>query len=146
MRYSNWQAFAILQSRQRHIKPRLVSCSVTTANNLAMYGLTARTSQLHVAWGHSPAQGMPAKDNMASILTCCNCKLVDRQEPHPSNYQGCRHAKEERCERESRRERPRLQWEECSLPATPLQGYPSRQCYAATHSNLSHSQLHRPAP
>jgi hypothetical protein len=53
-----------------------------------------------------------------------------------------------RCGRESRRERPGLQREGCSLPATPPQDYPSRRCSAATHSNsssLSRPQLHRPA-
>jgi hypothetical protein len=42
-----------------------------------------------------------------------------------------------RCERKSRRERPRLQREGCSLPATPSQGCPSRRCYAATHDKNS---------
>jgi hypothetical protein len=42
-----------------------------------------------------------------------------------------------RCEREGRRERPRLQGEGCSLPATPPQHYSSRQYYAATHGNSS---------
>jgi hypothetical protein len=54
-----------------------------------------------------------------------------------------------RCEGESFRERPSLQREECSLPATPPQNYPSRRHYAATHSNsssLKRPQLHRPAP
>jgi hypothetical protein len=35
------------------------------------------------------------------IPTCCNCKLVDGEEPHPSNYRGCRHAKEEARKRKS---------------------------------------------
>jgi hypothetical protein len=43
----------------------------------------------------------PQKGNTASIPTCCNCKLVDGQEPHPSNYRGCRHAKEEMRKRKS---------------------------------------------
>jgi hypothetical protein len=37
----------------------------------------------------------PEKGNTASIPTCCNCKLVDGEETHSSNYRGCRHAKEE---------------------------------------------------
>jgi hypothetical protein len=43
------------------------------------------------------------KGNTASILTCCNCKLVDGEEPHPSNCRGCRHAKEEVRKRKSQR-------------------------------------------
>jgi hypothetical protein len=34
------------------------------------------------------------KGKTASIPTCCNCKLVDGEEPRPSNYRGCRHAEE----------------------------------------------------
>jgi hypothetical protein len=45
----------------------------------------------------------PEKSNTASIRTCCNCKLVDGEEPRPSNYQGCRQAKEETRRRKSRR-------------------------------------------
>jgi hypothetical protein len=54
----------------------------------------------------------PEKSNTASVPTCCNCKLVDREEPHTSNYRGCRSAKEERRKREGRRERPQLPCEE----------------------------------
>jgi hypothetical protein len=119
----------------------LVSSSVETAKNSAKSGRTA--SNLSFLWcggGHlhkeCPEKGIPA---------CRNCKLVDGEEPHPSNYRGRRHAKE----RESRREHQRLQRKGCSLPAPPPQDYPSRQCYAATHSNsssLGHPQLHRAAP
>jgi hypothetical protein len=37
----------------------------------------------------------PEKGKTASIPTCCNCKQVDGEEPRPSNYRGCRHAKED---------------------------------------------------
>jgi hypothetical protein len=30
-----------------------------------------------------------------STLACCNCKLAEGEQPHPSNYRGCSHAKEE---------------------------------------------------
>jgi hypothetical protein len=30
-----------------------------------------------------------------SIPNCCNCKLKEGERPHPSNYRGCSHAKEE---------------------------------------------------
>jgi hypothetical protein len=26
---------------------------------------------------------------------CCNCQLAERDKPHPANYRGCKHAKEE---------------------------------------------------
>jgi hypothetical protein len=46
----------------------------------------------------------PEKDNTASIPTCCNCKLVDGEEPHPSNCRVCnRYAKEETRRRKSQR-------------------------------------------
>jgi hypothetical protein len=35
------------------------------------------------------------KTNNASTPACCNCKLVDGENPHSSNYRGCSHAKEE---------------------------------------------------
>jgi hypothetical protein len=38
----------------------------------------------------------PEKSSTVSIPTCCNCKLVDGEEPHPSSYRGCRHTKEKR--------------------------------------------------
>jgi hypothetical protein len=37
----------------------------------------------------------PKKGNSASTPTSWNCKLVDGEEPKPSKYQSCRHAKEE---------------------------------------------------
>jgi hypothetical protein len=40
---------------------------------------------------------------MASMPTCYNCKLVDREEPHPTHYQGCRHAKKEMQKRKLQR-------------------------------------------
>jgi hypothetical protein len=30
-----------------------------------------------------------------SIPSCCNCKLLEGDKPHPANYRGCTHAKEE---------------------------------------------------
>jgi hypothetical protein len=33
--------------------------------------------------------------NPSSTLTCCNCQLAEGEKAHPSNYQGCRHAKGE---------------------------------------------------
>jgi hypothetical protein len=54
-----------------------------------------------------------------------------------------------RCERESRRERPSLHRERCSLPTTTPLDYPSRRRCASTHGNSSSLiplRLHRPAP
>jgi hypothetical protein len=36
----------------------------------------------------------PQKGNAASTPTCCNSQLAEGQKAHPSNYRGCRHAKE----------------------------------------------------
>jgi hypothetical protein len=38
---------------------------------------------------------MPKKGITALILTCCNLKLVDKEELHPLNCQGYRYAREE---------------------------------------------------
>jgi hypothetical protein len=37
----------------------------------------------------------PEKENTSSTLVCCNSQLVEGEKPHPANYRGCRHAKEE---------------------------------------------------
>jgi hypothetical protein len=37
----------------------------------------------------------PEKENTSSTPVCCNCQLVEGERPHPANYRGCRHAKEE---------------------------------------------------
>jgi hypothetical protein len=37
----------------------------------------------------------PEKENTTSTPVCCNCQLVEGEKPHPTNYRGCRHAKEE---------------------------------------------------
>jgi hypothetical protein len=37
----------------------------------------------------------PEKENAASAPECCNCKLLEGEQPHPANYRGCRHAREE---------------------------------------------------
>jgi hypothetical protein len=37
----------------------------------------------------------PEKGNTSSTPTCCICRLAEREKPHPANYRGCRHAKEE---------------------------------------------------
>jgi hypothetical protein len=94
-------------------------------------GYLQTTSPLYVVRERSPAKGGPWKDNTVSILTCCNCKSVVERNLIPPNIEAAGMPRK-RCERESRRERPRLQGEGCSLPATPPQDFPSRQRYAAT--------------
>jgi hypothetical protein len=37
----------------------------------------------------------PEKGTATSVPSCCNCKLREGEKPHPANYRGCRHAKEE---------------------------------------------------
>jgi hypothetical protein len=56
-----------------------------------------------VVWGQPPAQGLSRKANPSSTPTCCNCQLAEGEKAHPSNYQGCRHAKEEMRKRKSQR-------------------------------------------
>jgi phage terminase large subunit-like protein len=51
----------------------------------------------HCLWfggGHLHKE-CPEKGNTSSTPTCCNCRLAEGQTPHPANYRGCRHAKEE---------------------------------------------------
>jgi hypothetical protein len=37
----------------------------------------------------------PERENAASTSACCNCRLAEGENPHPVNYRGCRHAKEQ---------------------------------------------------
>jgi hypothetical protein len=37
----------------------------------------------------------PEKENRVFIPACCNCNLAEGEKPHPSNYSGCKRAKEE---------------------------------------------------
>jgi hypothetical protein len=41
------------------------------------------------------------KGNVALTLTCCKCKLLDGEKPHPTNYRGCGHAKDQMRKRKS---------------------------------------------
>jgi hypothetical protein len=45
----------------------------------------------------------PEKGNSSSSPACCNCRLAEGEKPHPSNYRGCRDAKEEMQRRQSQR-------------------------------------------
>jgi hypothetical protein len=40
-------------------------------------------------------QECPGKEKRGSTPACCNCKLTEREKPHPSIYRGCKLAKEE---------------------------------------------------
>jgi hypothetical protein len=43
------------------------------------------------------------KENTASTPACCNCNLQEGEKPHPANYRGCRHAKDELLKKKSQR-------------------------------------------
>jgi hypothetical protein len=45
----------------------------------------------------------PEKGNASSTPTCCNCRLTEGEKPHPSNYRGCSHAKDEMQRKKSQR-------------------------------------------
>jgi hypothetical protein len=45
----------------------------------------------------------PEKGNRSSTPTCCNRRLAEGEKPHPANYRGCRHAKEEMQKKKSQR-------------------------------------------
>jgi hypothetical protein len=115
-----------------------------------MSGLTA--SNLLVvcgAWGRSSAQRMSGEEQYSMDSDMLQLQVGGRRDTSSlqlSRFQVCQGRG---CERESRRERQRLQRECCSTPATTSQDNPSLRCCAATHSNsssLSRSQLHRPVP
>jgi hypothetical protein len=45
----------------------------------------------------------PEKQNEQSSPNCCNCTLKDGEQPHPSTYRGCSHAKEEMLRRKTQK-------------------------------------------
>jgi hypothetical protein len=49
----------------------------------------------------------PESKQENSTPNCCNCKLQEGERPHPSNYRGCSHAKEESLRRRSQRPLPK---------------------------------------
>jgi hypothetical protein len=49
----------------------------------------------------------PETQKENSTPNCCNCKLKEGEQPHPSNYRGCSHVKEESLRRRSQRSTPK---------------------------------------
>jgi hypothetical protein len=45
----------------------------------------------------------PEKGKKTSTPACCNCKLADEEETHPSNYRGCSHETDEMRKKKSQR-------------------------------------------
>jgi hypothetical protein len=45
----------------------------------------------------------PEKEKPSSTLTCRKCQVTEGEKAHPSNYRGCRHAKEEMRKRKSQK-------------------------------------------
>jgi hypothetical protein len=45
----------------------------------------------------------PEKGNAETTPKCCNWKLVDGEEPHPSNYRRCSHVRDETRKNKSQR-------------------------------------------
>jgi hypothetical protein len=87
----------------------------------------------------------PERGNTASIPTCCNCKLVDGEEADPSNYRGCRHAKEEiRKIKSQRAPKTTMGRMFSSNHSTPRLSFAVVLC--SNSSSLNSPQLHTPAP
>jgi hypothetical protein len=84
----------------------------------------------------------PGKGNTASIPTCCNCELMDTEEPNPSNYRGCTHAKDEMRKRKSQRAHRTATGRVISSSRTT----PGLSFAVVQRSSLSRPQLHRAAP
>jgi hypothetical protein len=45
----------------------------------------------------------PERVNAASTPACCNCHLAEGENPHPTNYRGCRRVSEELQKRKTQR-------------------------------------------
>jgi hypothetical protein len=149
MRYSTWWSFAILQSRWRRTMSRLVSRSVTTANNSTMPGLTAST--------------LPLVCRVGTVTCIMNFRkmAIHHQYRHaatairwtegnliPLTVEAAGTPRKRR-ERESRRESPRLQRKgglfQLHNPRTTLRGGAKQQhtATAAASAALSCTGLPR---
>jgi hypothetical protein len=84
----------------------------------------------------------PEKGSAASIQTCCNCSLVDGEEPHPSSYQGCSNAREEMWKRKSQREPMTAMGKVFSSSHTT----PGLSYMVMLHSNTQQQQQPQPQP
>lgn len=84
-----------MQSGYGHTKPRLVSHSVNICQQFGCVLANCKQPPCHMWGGGHLHKECLEKGSIASIPTYCNWKLVGGEEPHPSNYRGCRHAKEE---------------------------------------------------
>jgi hypothetical protein len=58
-------------------------------------GKLQTATSLLVVRGRYLHKECPEKGNSSSTPACCNCRLAEGEKPHPANYGGCRHAKEE---------------------------------------------------
>jgi hypothetical protein len=72
-----------------------------------------------------------------SIPHCCNCQLKDGERPHPSNYRGCSHAKEEL--QRKRMQRPSNSGQE-ARKFSPEYVVPGKSFAAALDSNPKQQQ------
>jgi hypothetical protein len=45
----------------------------------------------------------PERENAAYTPACCNCQLAEDEKPHPTNYWGCKHVREELQRKRSQR-------------------------------------------
>jgi hypothetical protein len=79
------------------------------------------------------------EDNAASTPACYNCELAEGEKPHPANYRGCSHTKEE-LQRKRPQKTPKPQGR-CSPPPSPLQACPSLQHSEVANSNNSPRHL-----
>jgi hypothetical protein len=70
---------------------------LTQCHNCQQFGHVWAKQPPRCLWcggGHLHKE-FPEKGNTSSTPTCCNCRLAEGENPHPANYRGCRHAKDE---------------------------------------------------
>jgi hypothetical protein len=83
-----------------HISIRVEAYSgLTQCHNCQLFGhVWANCRQpprcLWCGGGHLHKE-CPEKENASSTPPYCNCRLMEGEKPHPTNYRGCSHAKEE---------------------------------------------------
>jgi hypothetical protein len=103
---SNLPNSVTFPSGWRCTKQKAGSHSAKTACSSAMFGQTA--SNRYVVCGTKAVtytRSAKKKGNSASTPTCCNCRLVEGNKPHPANYRGCIYAKEKQQKRKTHRTR-----------------------------------------
>jgi hypothetical protein len=81
----------------------------------------------------------PEKTNTESTLRCCNCTLIERENPHTASYRGCSHAKGE-LQRRRANELPRDPLGARTSLSSHHHSSPTQPHYVKTNNTSNHKR------